>query len=417
MEKRNVPKLRFPEFDDKWLSIHLGQLLTFKNGLNASKEKYGGGVKFINVLDIIENDFITYDRIIGSVEASEKEIKKNQVQYGDILFQRSSETREEVGQANVYLDDNKEVIFGGFIIRGRAIQQYNPLFMNSLLKTGKARKEITSKSGGSTRYNVGQDTLSEVEIIMPCLPEQQKIASFLSAVDTKIEQLTRKKELLEEYKKGVMQKLFPPPSTSSGSGKVQHPELRFKQEDGSDFPDWEVLRGEKLFESHSNKNHDGDLPILAATQDQGMVSREDAGIDVVTSRSSVLSYKIVEPGDFVISLRSFQGGIEYSYVHGICSPAYIILKPKREIVDDFFRHLFKKESFIERLSKTVVGIRDGKQISYSAFGGVKINVPVRDEQNKIAGFINHIERRITEAQKELSLAQTFKKGLLQQMFV
>jgi type I restriction enzyme S subunit len=79
--------------------------------------------------------------------------------------------------------------------------------------------------------------------------------------------------------------------------------------------------------------------------------------------------------------------------------------------------LFKKESFIERLSKTVVGIRDGKQISYSAFGGVKINVPVRDEQNKIAGFINHIERRITEAQKELSLAQTFKKGLLQQMFV
>ena len=105
--KKSVPELRFKEFNEEWKTLILGDLLTFKNGLNSDKEKYGKGIKFINVLDILNNDFITYDNIIGSVEITEKEFEKNEVSYGDILFQRSSETREEVGQTNVYLDRNK----------------------------------------------------------------------------------------------------------------------------------------------------------------------------------------------------------------------------------------------------------------------------------------------------------------------
>ena len=224
-----APKLRFREFEGGWQLKSLGELLEFKNGINASKEQYGHGIKFINVLDILNNDFITYDSILGSVNVDEKVAAKYPVNYGDILFQRSSETREEVGTACVYLDPNKTAVFGGFVIRGRKIGIYDPIFLNKLLKTDTSRNEITSKSGGSTRYNVGQETLSSVALNFPTLPEQQKIASFLSAVDEKIQQLTRKKELLEQYKKGVMQNLF--------SGK-----LRFKGNDGKGFSDWEEKR-------------------------------------------------------------------------------------------------------------------------------------------------------------------------------
>ena len=99
-DKQLVPALRFKEFDLEWRETTLGNLFTFKNGLNSDKEKYGAGRKFINVLDIIGNDVITYDSIIGKVEVTEKELEKNEVIYGDVLFQRSSETREEVGQAS-----------------------------------------------------------------------------------------------------------------------------------------------------------------------------------------------------------------------------------------------------------------------------------------------------------------------------
>jgi type I restriction enzyme S subunit len=114
-----VPQIRFKGFTEDWIEMPMAELLSFKNGYNAGGEQYGTGEKFINVLDIIENDYITHDRIIGRVNISDEDFKKNEVTYGDILFQRSSETREEVGQANVYLDQHKSATFGGFVIRGK----------------------------------------------------------------------------------------------------------------------------------------------------------------------------------------------------------------------------------------------------------------------------------------------------------
>jgi type I restriction enzyme S subunit len=118
-------------------------------------------------------------------------------------------------------------------------------------------------------------------------------------VNEKITQLTQKCDLLAQYKKGVMQQIF-------------SQQLRFKDDDGRDFPEWEEIQADEVFISCTNKNHNGELPILAATQDKGMIYREDSGLDIKSSEASVKSYKIVEKGDFVISLRSFQGGIEYS---------------------------------------------------------------------------------------------------------
>ncbi len=153
-----IPKLRFSEFFWEWEERKLGELYIFKNGVNASKEQYWEWIKFINVLDIIENRYITYENIIWKVNISEKEIKNNTVSYWDILFQRSSETREEVWQANVYLDKNMKAVFWWFVIRWKSGNNNNPEFINYLLKTSIVRKDITTRSWWSTRYNIWQES-------------------------------------------------------------------------------------------------------------------------------------------------------------------------------------------------------------------------------------------------------------------
>lgn len=193
---------------ESWEVVELEKLLTFKNGVNASKEQYGKGYRFINVLDIINNLAIKHDDIIGLVDINEKEFELYEVKYGDILFQRSSETKEEVGQSNVYLDKEQSATFGGFVIKGSAKQEYNPVFMNYLFKIPAIRKQITSRSGGSTRYNIGQNSLNQVVVQFPPLKEQKQIAEILSTADEKLEVLRAKKEKYETLKNGLLQKLL-----------------------------------------------------------------------------------------------------------------------------------------------------------------------------------------------------------------
>jgi type I restriction enzyme S subunit len=210
---------------------------------------------------------------------------------------------------------------------------------------------------------------------------------------------------LEQYKKGVMQQLF-------------SQQIRFKDANGKAFPAWEWVGGNLLFDNISDKNHNSDLPILAITQDQGAIPRDLINYEMTVSDSSVASYKVVQVGDFVISLRTFQGGIEYSNYHGICSPAYIILRPSADKVDrTFYKFYLKTDRYIRQLQRTLEGIRDGKMISYKYFSEIKLPFPSLKEQLKISSFIEEIENRIQLVNKELNQAQTFKKGLLQKMFV
>ena len=127
-----VPKLRFPHFTTPWKATPLSRLLRFQNGVNAPAEKYGRGVRFVSVSDIIQNDYVTYDNIVGSVDIDTATLERNSVENGDIVFQRSSETVEDIGRANVYLD-NRTATFGGFVIRGKKIGEYNPYFFKCLL--------------------------------------------------------------------------------------------------------------------------------------------------------------------------------------------------------------------------------------------------------------------------------------------
>src|SRR5690554_2815078 len=154
----------------------------------------------------------------------------------------------------------------------------------------------------------------------------------------------------------------------SKQNKVLVPELRFPEFMRSSG--WNAVDGYKAFEQISNKDHDSDLPILAITQEYGAIPREMIDYNVSVTEKSVQSYKVVDVGDFIISLRSFQGGIEYSEYKGLCSPAYVILRNKKGIDKRFFKQYFKAKSFIRDLTKNLEGLRDGKMISYKQFSDV-----------------------------------------------
>ena len=191
----NVPPLRFPEFSGEWKGHKLSEYLSFKNGLNPNGNRFGRGIKFISVMDILNNDIITYDCIRTSVQATADELAAFAVEKGDILFQRSSETLEDIGRANVYMD-NKPAIFGGFVIRGKKAGDYNPLFFRYLLSNPLARKKIIPLGAGAQHFNIGQENLCRVKLNFPTLQEQSKIATIFTLIDDRI---ATQNKIIEKY--------------------------------------------------------------------------------------------------------------------------------------------------------------------------------------------------------------------------
>ncbi|WP_281692244.1 restriction endonuclease subunit S [Agathobaculum desmolans] len=193
------------------------------------------------------------------------------------------------------------------------------------------------------------------------------------------------------------------------------PKLRFPEFQGNDI---DFVHGNRLFESISNKNHNSDLPILAITQDQGAIPRDQIEYNVTVTDKSLSNYKVVEVGDFIISLRSFQGGIEYSRFKGICSPAYIILRKRKECISElYYKYYFKTWKYIQSLNRNLEGIRDGKMISYSQFSSIKIPYPcLFKEQQKIADCLSSIDELIDAESRKLKALEKYKKGLMQKLF-
>ncbi|WP_221091277.1 restriction endonuclease subunit S [Deinococcus aquaedulcis] len=194
---------------------------------------------------------------------------------------------------------------------------------------------------------------------------------------------------------------------------VPAPRLRFPGFKG----EWEEKTGGQLFNQISNKKHNSDLPILAITQDKGAVPRSEIDYHVSVTNESVDSYKVVEVDDFIISLRSFQGGIEYSRYKGICSPAYIILRATKEVATGYFQHYFKYAGFVKDLTKNLEGLRDGKMISYKQFSEVPIPLPpTLPEQTRIAAALSSLDAVIAAHQNRQDALRQHKRGLMVGLF-
>ena len=178
---------------------------------------------------------------------------------------------------------------------------------------------------------------------------------------------------------------------------------------------WEEKRLDDLFKEFTEKNH-ADKNILASTQDRGVIPSDLLDRHIIRKKESLSNYKLVKKGCFVISLRSFQGGFEYSNYEGIISPAYTILEPKIKLVDDFYKYYFKSYYFINKsLPKYAEGIRDGKQIKYKACKEILVPYPPLDEQKRIASALSKIDAYLENTIKLIEEKERFKRGIAKKL--
>lgn len=255
--------------------------------------------------------------------------------------------------------------------------------------------------------SLSKKNIENILVYLTKLDEQQKIGKLIVKLDKFITLQQRKLEQLKQLKKAMLQQLFVDKNS-------KQPNLRFKNFNG----DWKQRKGKSIFYSKSNKDFP-ELTVLSATQDKGMVPRSSTGIGIKYEKKSLRGYKKVEPGDFIVHLRSFQGGFAYSDLTGIVSPAYTVFTFKQpEMFNNYFwKEKFTSYNFIQLLKKVTYGVRDGRSISYSDFLTLNEKFPVEVEQTKIADLFKKINNLIAFQQNKLTQLTTLKKYLLQKLFI
>ena len=288
----------------------------------------------------------------------------------------------ETGQLLFSWAGTKGVSFGPMIWKGEKgvlNQHIYKVFNNDdidkewlylALKWVTSKIEAQAHGFKATLVHVQKKDIENQIILVPQLKEQRKIASVISEWDDAISIAERQVENSKKQKKALIQQLL--------KGKK-----RLFDDYGNRFKsEWGNPKASELFGTVSIKNNSEDEELLAVTQDQGAIPRSILGRRVAMPEGSTKGYKLVVPGNFIISLRSFQGGLEYSNYRGLVSPAYTVLEPIRPIFDDFYKHYYKSYDFIGHLAVAVVGIRDGKQISYKDFSFLQLPYPPVEEQKK-----------------------------------
>lgn len=238
--------------------------------------------------------------------------------------------------------------------------------------------------------------------------EQTAIGKFFDDLDEYISSQALELQKLKNIKKACLEKMFPK------EGELV-PEIRFDGFEGN----WEKKPAKKLFSLYSDKGYPS-LPVLSASQEEGMILRKDVGFNMSYNKENIISYKRVRPGQFVIHLRSFQGGFAHSDLEGITSPAYTIfgLRDVDNHDDHFWGIYFTSKSFIKRLEKVTYGIRDGRSISVDGFMNLDMTYPsTKDEQSNIAKFFSRLDVHIKAMSDKLDKLKQIRKGLLEKMFV
>lgn len=409
MVERKVPTLRFPEFQDNWSISKLGKHCDFTQGVQIPQSEQltefkPGYIRYLYIRDFFSNSFKCF---------VEDKYPNKIILEDEIMMVNTGNTAGKAfkGSTGVLSNNCFKISFDRRNVDSR--------FLFNVLTSDFTQNKIKSFFNYGGQPHLGHKNAALLPFKYPSLSEQQKIASFFSAVDKKIEQLTRKKELLEQYKKGVMQKLFPP------AGE-QHPELRFKQEDGSDFPDWEVKRFSEVFERVTRKNKEDNQNVLTISAQEGLVNQEEYFNRSVSSKD-VTGYYLLKRGEFAYN-KSYSKGYPLGaikrlndYDKGVVSTLYICFKIADNNDSDFYEEFLEAGGINHEIHKIAQeGARNHGLLNVSVvefFKDIIVPRPSKDEQQVIAKFIKGLDEKIHLATIELEGAQTFKKGLLQQMFV
>lgn len=374
-----------------WKTTPIGTVIrTSQYGLSLLADP-AGGIPIVGMKDI-QDGRVRIDpevRVTLTDEDAEPYLLKD----GDILLNRTN-SPDLVGKAGIYRGDGKAV-FASYLVRLELDQtQVDPDFIIQILASEGGQRRIRQLATRAvSQANLNPTTFKNHFLIpIPALKEQVGIRDVLMAWDTAIETTERLIAAKERRHRALLVLLLGKRLWSESSHE----------------------RADSLFNSISERNRP-DLPVLAVTQDQGVVPRATLDRRITMELSDPATFKVVRRDDFVISLRSFQGGLEHSAYDGLVSPAYTVLRCGPALLPRFYRHYLKSPDFLKRLSVAVVGIRDGKQINFADFASLKLPLPNFERQQAIAAVLDESEKEIDLLGKSLDALKRQKRGLMQKL--
>lgn len=394
-EGEAVPRLRFRGFEEKWIEAKLGDLFTERVECDADGEMLS--VTMNNGV-IKASDNGRYDNS-NSDKSHYKVVKVNDIAYNTMrMWQGASGCSAYEG-----------IVSPAYTVV-TPVEGIDPHFFACLFKTPAVIKKFRLNSQGLTSdtWNLKFPAFSKISVLYPRdIDEQRKIASFLQRIDEQMTVYQKQFEELKQLKSACLETMFP-------QEEENVPAIRFEGFDKN----WYKAKASELYETYNERNHP-ELPVLSACQDiRGMAVRSESGYDISHDRANEVTYKVVKPGQFVIHLRSFQGGFAHSAVEGITSPAYTVFGFKEpEKHDDYFwKTIFMSKDFINRLKTITYGIRDGRSISFSEFGDMELTFPEGEEQHRIASFFHSIDTQIAVQQQNLERLKQMKQSCLGLLF-
>ncbi|WP_142429741.1 restriction endonuclease subunit S [Enterococcus faecalis] len=396
---KKVPRLRFRGFSEDWEHRKVEELGDTFTGLTGkTKEDFGhGDATFVTYINVFSNP-ITDLKMTESVEI---DAKQNQVEYGDIFFTTSSETPEEVGMSSVWLGNEANVYLNSFCFGYRPVTELAPYYMAFMLRSPNVRKKFILLAQGISRYNISKNRVMDIEIPVPNIDEQRKVGQFFKDIDDLITLHQRKLDQLKELKKAYLQLMFPKKDETV-------PRVRF-----ADFEDdWQLCKLGETFsiimgQSPNSENYTENPDDYILVQGNSDMKNNKVVPRIWTTQVT----KKAEKGDLILSVRAPVGEIgktDYNVVLGRGVAAVkgndFIFQQLRKMKDSGYWTRYSTGSTFESINSN-----DIKE--------ALINIPNKDEQQKIGDLFTHLDDAIILNQNKLNQLKSLKKSYLQNMFI
>ena len=376
-----------------WSLVSVGDVvLSAQYGLNTPSS-HDGQIPIVGMKDIREGRVLLDN--LARTTVSDRELQAYRLHKGDLLINRTN-SLDQVGKVGI-VEEDRDIVFASYLVRLVSDRsKIDPEFLNLWLNSDIAQRTIKRIATPA----IGQANLNPTEfqkyclVPLPPINDQRRITEILSTWGRAIEKTERLIAAKDLRIRAVCIQIFE-------RAMASHDEL---------------LPARDLLKPVSERGRP-DLPLLAVMQDVGVVRRDELNRRVTMPEGDISTYKVVRPGDFIISLRSFEGGLEYSEVEGLVSPAYTVLRSKAELVPDYYRHFFKSTSFIGRLDRLIFGIRDGKQIAFRDFGDMKIPCPAIEKQQLASVLLNVANRDANLSRRLFHHLCRQKRSLIQKLLI
>ncbi|HDG7069855.1 TPA: restriction endonuclease subunit S, partial [Staphylococcus aureus] len=394
-------ELRFPGFEGEWEEKQLGEISEQSMyGIGASATNFDSKNIYIRITDIDEKSRnLNYKNLTTPDEINDKyKLKRN-----DILFAR---TGASTGKSYIHKEekDNYNYYFAGFLIKFEINQLNSPMFIYQFTLTSKFNNWVKVMSVRSGQPGINSEEYAKLPLVLPSKLEQQKIGEFFSKLDRQIELEEQKLELLQQQKKGYMQKIF-------------SQELRFKDENGNDYPDWEekkmgaitTMFSGGIPQSTNTRYYKGDIPFIRS----GEISKTYTELKINEEALNNSSAKLVEVGDLLYALYGATSGeVAISKINGAINQAVLCIRTN-ESVEFLLNYLFFSKN---KILNTFIQGGQGN-LSANIIKNLIIETPTIIEQRKIADFFGIIDNLIEIQERKLEFLKQRKQSLLQKMFV